>query len=56
LVKDQVLILARTVQIRKEKQQSIITLRHEGQSIRKISGKTFNVSVSSVAKNYQALP
>ena len=47
LVKDQVHILARTAQIRKEKQQSIITLRHEGQSIWSIS-ITFTVSSSAV--------
>jgi transcriptional regulator len=29
--------MARTAQISKEKQQSIITLRHQGQSIQKIS-------------------
>ena len=33
----------------KEKRQSIITLRHEGQSIWKIS-RTFKVSLSEVAK------
>jgi transposase len=44
-VKDQVHIMARTAQISKE----IITLRHEGQSIRKIS-ITFKVSSSAVAK------
>ena len=37
LVKDRVHIMARTAQINKEKRQSIITLRHEGQSIRKMS-------------------
>ena len=36
-------------QLSKEKRQSIITLRQEGQSIRKIS-RTFNVSSSAVAK------
>ena len=41
--------MARTAQISKEKRQSIITLRHEGQSIRKIS-RTFKVSSSVVAK------
>ena len=35
-VKDQVHIMPRKAQISKEKWQSIITLRHEGQSIRKI--------------------
>jgi hypothetical protein len=34
LVKNQGHIMARTAQIRKEKRQSIITLRHEGQSMR----------------------
>ena len=42
--------MARTAQISKEKQQSIITLRHEGQSIRKMS-RTLKVSSSAVAKN-----
>ena len=41
--------MARTTQLSKEKQQSIITLRQEGQSIRKIS-RTLNVSSSAVAK------
>jgi transposase len=41
--------MARTAQISKEKQQPIITLRHEGQSIRNIS-RTFKVSSSAVAK------
>jgi transposase len=41
--------MARTAQISKEKRQSIITLRHEGQSIRNIS-RTFKVSSSAVAK------
>ena len=45
----QVHILARTAQISKEKQQSIITLWHEGQSIWKIS-RTLKVSSSAVAK------
>jgi transposase-like protein len=40
--------MARTAQISKEKRQSIITLRHEGQSLWKIS-RTFKVS-SAVAK------
>jgi transposase len=47
--------MARTVQISKEKQQSIITLRHEGQSILNIS-RTLNVSSSAVAntiKHYE---
>ena len=41
--------MARTAQISKEKQQSIITLGHEGQSIRNIS-RTLKVSSSAVAK------
>ena len=41
--------MARTTQLSKEKQQSIITLRQEGQSSRKIS-RTLNVSSSAVAK------
>jgi transposase len=41
--------MARTAQISKEKRQSIITLRHEGQSIRKMS-RTLKVSSSLVAK------
>jgi transposase len=41
--------LPRTAQISKEKQQSIITLRHEGQSIQNIS-RTLNVSSGAVAK------
>ena len=41
--------MARTNQLSKEKQQSIITLRTEGQSVRKIA-KTLNVSPSAVAK------
>ena len=49
LVKDQVHIMARTAQISKEKRQSIITLRHEGQSMRKIS-RTLKVSSSAVTK------
>ena len=48
LVKDQVHIMARTVQNSKEKRQSIITLRPKGQSIWEISG-TFKVSSSAVA-------
>ena len=36
LVKDQVRIMERTAQISKEKRQSIITWRHEGQSMGKI--------------------
>ena len=49
LVKYQDHIMARTAQIRKEKIQSFITLRHEGQSMRNIS-RTFKVSSSAVAK------
>ena len=41
--------MARTAQISKEKWQSIITLRHEGQSMRNIS-RTLKVSSSAVAK------
>jgi transposase len=41
--------MARTTQISKEKLQSIITLRHEGQSIRKMS-RSLNVSSSAVVK------
>ena len=41
--------MARTAKISKEKRQSIITLRHEDQSIRNIS-RTFKVSSSAVAK------
>ena len=41
--------MARTAKISKEKLQSIITLRHEGQSMRKIS-RTLKVSLSAVAK------
>lgn len=41
--------MARTTQLSKEKRQFIITLRQEGQSIRKIS-RTLNVSSSAVAK------
>jgi transposase-like protein len=46
--------MARKAQISKEKQQSIITLRHEGQSIGKCS-RTLKVSSSAVVKNHQAL-
>ena len=49
MVKDQVHITTRTPQISKEKRQSIITLRDEGQSIRKMS-RTLKVSSSAVAK------
>jgi transposase-like protein len=41
--------MARTALISKEKRQSIITLRHEGQSIWKIS-RTLKVSSNAVAK------
>jgi transposase len=41
--------MAITAQISKEKRQSIITLRHEGQSIRKMS-RTLKVSSIAVAK------
>ena len=41
--------MAITAQIIKEKRQSIITLRHEGQSMRKIS-RTLKVSSSAVTK------
>jgi transposase len=46
--------MARTAQISKAKQQSIITLRFEGQSIRKIS-KSLKVSSSAVAKPSSAM-
>ena len=42
--------MVRTAQINKEKLQSIITLRHEDQSICTIS-RTFKVSSSAVTKN-----
>jgi len=42
--------MARNTWVGKEKRQSIITLRNEGQSVRKIS-RTLNVSPSAVAKN-----
>jgi hypothetical protein len=41
--------MVRTAQISKEKQQSIITLRHEGQSIWNIS-RSFKVSSNAVSK------
>ena len=41
--------MARTAQISKDKQQSIVTFRYEGQSILKMS-RTFKVSSSTVAK------
>jgi predicted transcriptional regulator len=46
--------MARTAQISKEKQQSIITLRHEGQSIQNIS-RTLNVSSGAVAEPLSAM-
>ena len=49
MVKDRVHIMARTAQISKEKRQSIITLKHEGQSIR-IMSRTLKVS-SAVAND-----
>ena len=42
--------MARRAQISKEKRQCIITLRHEGQSIQKMS-RTLKVSSSAVTKN-----
>jgi DNA-binding MarR family transcriptional regulator len=44
-----VFFMARTAQLSKEKWQPIITLRHEGQSIRDIS-RILKVSSSAVAK------
>lgn len=41
--------MAKTTQLSKEKRQFIITLKNEGQSIRKIS-RTLKVSASAVAK------
>uniref|UniRef100_A0A0F8C2E2 Paired domain-containing protein n=1 Tax=Larimichthys crocea TaxID=215358 RepID=A0A0F8C2E2_LARCR len=41
--------MARTNHLSKEKRQSIITLRNEGQSVRKIAN-TLNVSPSAVVK------
>ena len=41
--------MARTAQISKEKRQSIITLRHEGQSIRK---KVYSSAVAKPIKRY----
>ena len=46
--------MARTAQISKEKRQSIIILRHEGQSMSNISG-TLKVSSSAVAKTMMKL-
>ena len=42
--------MARTAEISKEKQQSIITLRHEGQSIRKISSSAAGKPSSAMMK------
>ena len=53
MVKYQVYIIARTDQISKEKRQSIITLRHEGQSIQKNS-RPLKVSSSAVAKTIKS--
>jgi transposase len=53
IVKDQVHIMARKAQIGKEKPQSIVTLRHESQSIQKIS-RTFKVSSSAVEKSIKS--
>jgi transposase len=44
--------MTRTAQISKEKRQSVITLRHEGQLMGNIS-KTFKVSSRAVAKTIQ---
>jgi hypothetical protein len=41
--------MARTAQISKEKRQSIITLRHEGQSIQNVS---ITLNVSRTTKRY----
>ena len=46
--------MARTAPKSKEKRQSIITLRHEGQSIQKMS-RTLNISSSVVAKPSSAM-
>ena len=43
--------MARTAQISKEKQHSIITLRHEGQSIQNISSS----SVAKTIKRYEEI-
>ena len=42
--------MAKTAQISKEKHQSIINLRHEGQSIQKMA-RTLNISSSAIAKS-----
>ena len=47
-------IMSRTAQISKEKRQSIITLRHEGQSIRE-HVKNFESFFKCSCKNHQAL-
>jgi hypothetical protein len=46
--------MAKTTQIRKEKQQSVITLRLECQSIRNISrtSKVFSSAVAKTIKHY----
>ena len=46
--------MTRTAQISKEKQQSIITLRHEGQSIWKIlrALKVYSSAVANTIKRY----
>jgi hypothetical protein len=44
--------MARTAQISKEKQQSIITSRHEGQSIWNISLKVSSSAVAKTIKHY----
>ena len=54
MVKDQVLANGKTAQINKEKRQFIITLRHEGQSIRNIP-RTLKVSSSAVEKSSSAM-
>ena len=43
--------MARTAQISEEKQQSIITLRHDGQSIQKMS-RPFSSAVAKSIKRY----
>ena len=49
-MKDQVRIMARTAQISQKKQQSIITLRQEGQPILNISRTCTFSLISAVAK------
>jgi hypothetical protein len=46
--------MSRTAQISKEKQQSIITLRHEGQSMRKIS-RTLKVQLQKPSSTMMKL-